>query len=56
MFKNIFYVVLFLYSSLLYSNDEAYKKIVDSYIKIAYATYQDSLISAKSLGALLIIF
>ena len=49
MFKNIFYVVLFLYSSLLYSNDEAYKKIVDSYIKIAYATYQDSLISAKSL-------
>ena len=49
MFKNCIFIVSILFSNLACGNDDAFKKIVDSYIKIAYATYQDSLISAKSL-------
>ena len=49
MLKNFLFIVLFLFSSLAVSNEEAFKKIVDSYTKIAYATYQDSLFTAKSL-------
>ena len=49
MFKNFLFIVLIFFSNLACSNEKAFKKIVDSYTKIAYATYQDSLISAKSL-------
>ena len=49
MLKNFLFIVSILFSNLACSNEESFKKIVDSYTKIAYATYQDSLISAKSL-------
>ena len=49
MFKNFLFIVLIFFSNLACSNEKAFKKIVDSYTKIAHATYQDSLISAKSL-------
>ena len=49
MLKNLLLIVSILFSNLACSNEEPFKKIVDSYTKIAYATYEDSLISAKSL-------
>ena len=49
MLKNFLFIVSILFSNLACSNEESFKKIVDSYTKIAYATYEDSLISAKSL-------
>jgi len=49
MFKNFLFIVLIFFSNLACSHEKAFKKIVDSYTKIAHATYQDSLISAKSL-------
>ncbi len=49
MLKNFLLIVSILFSNLACSNEEPFKKIVDSYTKIAYATYEDSLISAKSL-------
>ena len=49
MLKNFLFIVSILFSNLVCSNEEPFKKIVDSYTKIAYATYEDSLISAKSL-------
>ena len=49
MLKNFLFIVSILFSNLACSNEESFKKIVDSYTKIAFATYEDSLISAKSL-------
>ena len=49
MLKNFLFIFSILFSNLACSNEESFKKIVDSYTKIAYATYEDSLISAKSL-------
>jgi putative iron-regulated protein len=49
MLKNLLFIVSILFSNLACSNEESFKKIVDSYTKIAYAIYEDSLISAKSL-------
>ena len=49
MLKNFLFIVSILFSNLACSNEESFKKIVDSYTKIAYAIYEDSLISAKSL-------
>jgi len=49
MLKNSLFIVLFVFSNLASSNEDEFKKIVDSYTKIAYATYQDSLLAAKSL-------
>ena len=49
MLKNFLFIVSILFSNLACSNEESFKKIVDSYIKIAHATYDDSLLTAKSL-------
>ena len=49
MLKNFLFIVSILFSNLACSNEESFKKIVDSYIKIAHATYEDSLLTAKSL-------
>jgi len=49
MLKNFLFIVSILFSNLACSNEESFKKIVDSYTKIAHATYQDSLLTAKSL-------
>ena len=50
MFKNSLFIVLFVFSNLASTNEGEFKKIVDSYTKIAYATFQDSLLTAKSLS------
>ena len=42
MLKNFLFIVSILFSNLVCSNEESFKKIVDSYTKIAFATYEDS--------------
>jgi putative iron-regulated protein len=49
MLKNFLFIVLFLFSNMGFSNEDSFKKIVDSYTKIAHATYEDSFFTAKSL-------